>query len=277
MLAVCQFKPRRGARNANLTALTALATRALEGGARLLVLPEMCATGYRFPNPEAIRPMAEAPRGATFRTFAPLAKQHRAHIVVGFVEDFEGRLFTAAMVSGPDGRLEALYRKRLLYIDDHTWANPGDLPYPVFKTPYGTATVGICMDINDPRFLTHIRRTRPDLVCFPTNWVDEGTDPQPYWVQQLRGWGGTLVAADRWGEEDGVVFAGRSAVIRGGAVLASAPAVGDGWWGIKPGAPEDERAVVTAPLQAPSMAVPDAQGPQVPDSPAGRAEGLPTE
>lgn len=232
MLAVCQFKPRRGARNANLAALTKLAATALEGGARLLVLPEMAATGYRFPNPEAIRPMAELPRGPTFRAFSPLAKQFRAHIVVGFVEDFEGRLFNAALVLNPEGRIEALYRKRLLYIDDHTWANPGDLPYPVFRTPYGTATVGICMDINDPRFLTHLRRVRPDLLCFPTNWVDEGTDPQGYWIHQLRavGWGGTLLAADRWGEEDGVGFCGRSAIIRRGEVLVGAEAEGDGTW-----------------------------------------------
>lgn len=232
MIAVVQFKPRRGARNANLAALTKLATEALEAGARLLVLPEMAATGYRFPNPEAIRPMAETPRGPTFRAFAPLAKQYKAHIVVGFVEDHEGRLFNAALVITPEGRIEALYRKRLLYIDDHTWANPGDLPYPSFRTPYGTATVGICMDINDPRFLTHLRRSRPELLCFPTNWVDEGADVHAYWAGQLRnvGWGGTLIAADRWGEEDGIGFAGRSAIVKRGEILVAAEAEGDGWW-----------------------------------------------
>lgn len=231
MFAVVQFKPRRGARNANLNALVGLATRALEGGAKLLVLPEMASTGYRFPNPEVIRPMAEAPRGPTFKAFAPLAKAHKAHVVVGFVEDFEGRLFNSALVIGPDGKIEALYRKRLLYIDDHTWASPGDLPYPVFKTPFGTATVGICMDVNDPRFITHVRRSRPDIVCFPCNWVDEGTDPRAYWANQLRGWPGTLIAADRWGEEDGVGFAGRSTVMRAGENLVDCPAEGDGWWG----------------------------------------------
>jgi predicted amidohydrolase len=232
MLAVVQYKPRRGARNANLTGLAALTAQALQGGAKVVVLPEMAATGYRFPNPEAIRPMSEPPRGPTFRVFSPLARQYRAHLVVGFVEDHEGRLFNSALVIGPDGRIDSLYRKRLLYIDDHTWASPGDLPYPVFQTPYGTATVGICMDINDPRFITHLRRTRPDLLCFPTNWVDEGTDPQRYWAQQLRGWAGTLAAADRWGEEDGVGFAGRSVVMRGGDALVSGPAEGDGWWAV---------------------------------------------
>ncbi|MES2640016.1 MAG: carbon-nitrogen hydrolase family protein [Myxococcota bacterium] len=264
MYAVVQYKPRRGARNSNLAGLATLAAQALQGGAKVLVLPEMAATGYRFPNPEAIRPMSEAPRGPTFRTFAPLARQYKAHVVVGFVEDHEGRLFNSALVINAEGRLEALYRKRLLYIDDHTWASPGDLPYPQFTTPYGTATVGICMDINDPRFITHIRRTRPDIVCFPTNWVDEGIDIQKYWATQLRGWNGTLVAADRWGEEDGVGFAGRSAVMRRGETIVSGPAEGDGWWAApfvkEPAAaavPKKEVAVVAAtPEEAPAPTPP---------------------
>lgn len=243
MFAVVQFKPRRGARNANLAALVTHTTRALEAGAKLVVLPEMAATGYRFPNPEVIRPMAEVPRGPTWKTFGPLAKAHKAQIVVGFVEDCEGRLFNSALVIGADGRPEALYRKRLLYIDDHTWASPGDLPYPQFGTPFGSATVGICMDINDPRFITHLRRTRPDIVCFPTNWVDEGTDPRTYWANQLRGWSGTLLAADRWGEEDGVGFCGRSTVMRGGENLVDAPAEGDGFW------------IAPAPVPAPAAKV----------------------
>ncbi len=234
MLAVVQFKPRRGARNANLVKLVELATQALAGGAKLLVLPEMCATGYRFPNPEVVRPMSEAPRGPTFKAFQPLAKQYGATIVVGFVEDFEGKLYNAALVISPEGRVEALYRKRLLYIDDHTWANPGDMPYPLFRTRYGMATVGICMDINDPRFLTHLRRTKPDIVCFPTNWVDQGESPHPYWISQLKGWNGYLVAADRYGEEDGVRFCGRSCVLKAGEVLVSGPPEGDGWWGFQP-------------------------------------------
>jgi hypothetical protein len=70
--------------------------------------------------------------------------------------------------------------------------------------------------------------------------VDEGTDIQKYWANQLRGWNGTLVAADRWGEEDGVGFAGRSCVMRRGETVVTGPAEGDGWWCapfIKPPAP----------------------------------------
>lgn len=128
MIAVVQFKPRRGARNANLDKLAALARSAMEQGAKMVVLPEMAATGYRFPNPEAIRPMSEAPRGPTFRAFVNLCKEFGAYVAVGLVEDFEGRLYNAAIVITPEGKIEAHYRKRLLYIDDHTWRTPVTCP-----------------------------------------------------------------------------------------------------------------------------------------------------
>lgn len=230
MLAVLQFNPRRGARTANLNKLVPLVEQALRAGARMVVLPEMAATGYRFPNPERVRPLAEVPRGATFKLLSPMAKEHGAWIVCGFVEDNDGRLFNSAMVINPDGKLETVYRKRLLYIDDHTWASAGDLPYPTFQTPWGLATVGICMDLNDPRFVTHVKRVKADLVCFPTNWIDEGEDPRGYWTSQLAGWNGVLLAANRWGEEDDVGFCGRSTVLRGGIILAEGPSEGDGFW-----------------------------------------------
>jgi N-carbamoylputrescine amidase len=246
MIAVLQYRPRRGARNANLNQIVPLVVNALKGGTKFLVLPEMVATGYRFPNAEVVRPMAESPRGATFKVLSPLAKEYRATIVCGYVEDSEGRLFNSAMVINPEGKLEANYRKRLLYIDDNTWASAGDLPYPVFQTPWGTATVGICMDLNDPRFLTHVRRCKADVVCLPMNWIDEGIDPRSYWALQLRGWNGIFVGANRYGSEDDVTFCGRSTILRAGVILAEGPPEGDGWWGWTPEAkpPAVEPAVV---------------------------------
>jgi predicted amidohydrolase len=238
MVAVVQFNPVRGRKDENLAALVRLTESALSAGARLVVLPEMAAVGYRFPDAAAVRPFAEPAAGPTLRAFAPLAMKYWAQIVVGFVEDAGqsgtvgqaagGTLFNSAMVIGPDGRLAAVYRKRLLYDDDFRWAAPGDTPYPLFDTPYGRATVGICMDINDDRFVEFLHRAKPAVVCFPTNWIDEGRDDiHDYWAYRLAGRRGLFLAADRWGEEDGVRFWGRSAILRDGRVVTSAPAAGD--------------------------------------------------
>jgi len=82
-------------------------------------------------------------------------------------------------------------------------------------------------------------RARPQLVCFPTNWVDEGRDDiHRYWANQLRGWDGWLLAADRWGEEDGIGFWGRSAILKAGEVRVEAGPEGDCWRGTPVESPE---------------------------------------
>ena len=237
MLAVVQFNPARGQRTANLAALAAITADALAAGAKVVVLPEMAATGYRFPDALSIRPMADPVQGETFDAFAALARDHRAHVIVGFVEKFAGHLFNAAIAIGPAGELAAHYRKRLLYEDDIPWAKRGDLPYPNFQTPYGSATIGICMDINGPKFCRHVIESRPTLLCFPTNWIDQNLDYiHHYWAWRLKGWKGWLLAANRWGSEDGVGFWGRSAILRDGATRIVAPPRGDGWRGLDPSA-----------------------------------------
>ena len=230
MLGLIQFNPVRGDVAANLRSLKSLSQKALGEGATLLVMPEMAATGYRFATPDLVIPLAEPVIGRTFDAFAILAEQYRVHIVAGFVESSDDKLFNSAFAISPDGKLAAHYRKRLLYTDDTTWATPGDLPYPEFTTPFGKATIGICMDINGTEFPNHVRKTKPDVICFPTNWIDQDLDYiHQYWAWKLKGYAGYLLAANRWGNEDGVGFWGRSAILHAGKIIRSAPATGDGY------------------------------------------------
>jgi len=235
MMAVVQFRPVRGEVAANLQKLVALAENALRAGAKLVVLPEMAAVGYRFSGRDEVRAIAESLDGRTSRAFSELSARHAAWIVVGLAEAAGSTLYNSAIALGPDGRLTAHFRKRLLFIDDLRWAVAGDLPYPAFPTPWGVATIGICMDLNDPRFTAAIVRRRFEIVCFPTNWIDEQYPRiHEYWLSRLGKWRGTLLAANRWGEEDGVGFYGRSAILRAGRVEAAAPPSGDGWIAVEP-------------------------------------------
>ncbi len=231
MLAVVQFGPNRGERTQNLRRLAELTSAACAAGARLVVLPEMAASGYRFPSADAIRPLCEPAHGETLATLAPIARDFGAFLVAGFAERApDERLFNSALVVSPAGELLATYRKRLLFDDDETWATPGDTPFPRFHTPYGTALVAICMDINGWELPRAARLAPPDVICFPTNWVDEGrTDIHDYWNWRMPTFDGIFLAADRTGAEDGVGFYGRSAILVAGRPVVSAPATGDGW------------------------------------------------
>jgi predicted amidohydrolase len=225
-VAAVQYKAVKGDKRASLARLAALADEA-GGGAHLLVLPEMAATGYVFANREAIEPHAEHSEGETFQVLRKIARERRCWIVSGFAERDNDRLYNSAHIIAPSGDLHACYRKTLLYDTDKTWALPGDSGYVRVETPVGAFTVGICMDLNDDRFIHWCRAADVRAIAFPTNWLDQGANVWPYWAWRLEGVPAALVAANTYGPEEELRFIGESAVIQGRRLLASAPPSGD--------------------------------------------------
>jgi predicted amidohydrolase len=220
-----QYKPRKGAPADALRELAALASKV--GKADLIVLPEMCSTGYVFRSPEQIRPFAEAPDGPTFQALSPVAKAQRCWLVAGFVEDAGDRLFNSALILDPAGERRFVYRKTLLYDADVPWATPGDSGYPRFETDGGAFTAGICMDLNDDRFVAHCASAGVRAVAMPTNWLEEGEQVWPYWAWRMLPVNAALVAANTYGPEEDIAFCGSSAILDRNVVLAAAPPSGN--------------------------------------------------
>ena len=227
-LAAVQFQPPKGQPDAARDALSALIDEAGRSGADLVVCPEMATTGYVWPSAAAIRPHAEPERGPTFQRLSPLARQHRAWVVCGFAEAADdGRLYNSALVIDPWGELARCYRKVLLYSADTTWAAPGTQRMTC-ETRFGRLAPAICMDLNDDDLIRFLHRSAAEVLAFCTNWVDEGVDVHPYWRLRLTRWPGWAVAANCWGEDEGVRFSGRSAILApGGAVAVTAARTGD--------------------------------------------------
>lgn len=225
-VAAIQSKAIKGDKAASLRRLTALARDAAIG-ADLLVLPEMAATGYVFDSPADIEPHLESPEGETFAALAPVARENGCWIVSGFAEHAGDRFFNSAHVIDPSGKLHACYRKTLLYDNDKTWATPGDSGYLRIETRAGAFTVGICMDLNDDRFVDWCRDADVRAIAFPTNWLDQGENVWPYWVWRLAGVRSALVAANTYGAEGTLRFVGTSAILAGPRLLAAAPKEGD--------------------------------------------------
>lgn len=226
-VAAVQYRPPKGDPDRARRELVERVGQALQQGARLVVCPEMATSGYVWRDADEIAPFAEPADGPTRAALAPLAQAHGAWVVCGFPERSpEGALYNSALVMGPEGRF-ANYRKVLLFDEDKSWAQAGERRLLV-QTEHGVMAPGICMDINDDGFTAMLREHQPPLCAFCTSWVDEGLDILPYWRWRLLGWQGVFVAADCWGEDRGVRFYGRSAILGpGGQVLAMAPATGD--------------------------------------------------
>ena len=226
-LAAVQYRPPKGQPDLARQGLAALIREAGEGGADLIVCPEMATTGYVWHSPGDLDPHAEPARGPTFQLLSELAKEVHAWIVCGFAERAGDQLYNSALVVDPWGDLIRCYRKVLLYSADLPWATPG-VERMTCETRFGRMAPAICMDINDDGLIHFLRRSRSDVLAFCTNWVDEGADVHPYWRWRLAGWSGWLVAANTWGDDEGTSFSGASAIIApSGAAVATAPRVGD--------------------------------------------------
>jgi hypothetical protein len=73
-------------------------------GARLIVLPELCNSGYVFASRHEAFTLAEpVPNGPTTEAWLEAARRHGAVIVAGICERAGDALYNSAAILGPDG------------------------------------------------------------------------------------------------------------------------------------------------------------------------------
>lgn len=211
----------------NLAALTNLVRQAAAQGAKLIVLPEMCATGYYFESMEQAAKMAESVvNGQTVGLLENLAKELDCYLVAGLPELDGERLYNSAVLIGPDG-LIGRHRKMHHYVPDSTWAKTGDEPVKVFDTPIGNIGIQICMDLSYPEGPRLSRLMGAQVLCSPMNW-NESSIPSDIWLTRAKENGMYVIASNRHGNEKGFDFCGGSGIIDPeGRVVACQPH-GDG-------------------------------------------------
>ncbi|WP_331769712.1 nitrilase family protein (plasmid) [Embleya sp. NBC_00888] len=172
-IAVVQCDARVGVdqREENVERGLALAGRAADDGATLIVLPELCATGYAFATrAEAYAHAEEVPAGETVRRWEAFARDRAVHLVGGLAERDGVRLYSSAVLVGPDGYI-GHYRKTHLWNTEKLWFTPGDRGLPVFETTLGRVGLLICWDIWFPETSRLLALQGADVICSVNNWV----------------------------------------------------------------------------------------------------------
>ena len=243
VIAVAQLAITIGEPDANRKAAAAAVTEAAAAGARLVVLPELCDSGYVF-GAQAAEAQAEAGALAspaddseTLRQWHALAAEHRLTIVGGFCErGADGKLYnSAAVVDGSGTR--AVYRKAHLWDQEKLVFTPGDGPPPVVDTAVGRVGVMICYDVEFPEWVRLAAIKGADLIAAPVNWPyaarPAGERPaEVVKAQAAAATNGVFVAvADRCQDERGVswisgsLIAGPDGYPLAGPVLEDRPAV----------------------------------------------------
>jgi omega-amidase len=186
-----------------------VAGQARAAGAHLLVLPEMCTTGFTMDA----ETFAEPPDGESVRAFSALAADHGLWMVAGLSMRRKGRYLNSALAFAPDGSLVATYDKQRLfgYGRETEIYSAGAAPC-VIEVAGLTVALFICFDLRFPELF---REVGPDVDAFVliANWP---TDRQRHWEVLTRARAIEnqcyMIAVNRQGEGGGLVYAGGSVI-----------------------------------------------------------------
>jgi len=175
-VAACQLSLSVGETGRNRAAARDAISIAAGQGARVVVLPELAASGYVFSGAAEARSLAEPADGPTIGEWQRLAARHDLVIVGGFCElGTSGELLnSAAIIDG--GGTRAIYRKAHLWDAEQDVFTPGDREPPVVDTAYGRIGVMVCYDAEFPEWVRKPALAGADLLAVPTNWPAE---PRP--------------------------------------------------------------------------------------------------
>jgi len=210
-VASAQFKPSFGRKEKNIRLIRKLLEEGADQEADLLVLPELCNTGYVFRSKEEVRRLSEeVPSGGTTRALIQSAQELSLYVVAGLCEMSSKRYFNSAVLIGPEGFM-GKYRKAHLFNEEKLWFSKGDTPFEVYPVRSGRIGIMICFDWFFPEVTRILALKGAQIICHPSNLI------LPYCQQALLGAAVQnrvfIVTANRIGTERGVRFTGMSQIV----------------------------------------------------------------
>jgi 5-aminopentanamidase len=228
-IACCQFAPDVEDPEASARAAREAIRAAVDGGAQIVVLPELANSGYVFRSAAEARAAAVPADGPLLEEWSQEAGRGDALVVGGFCQLApDGRVFNSSALVDGTGVL-AVYRKLHLWDDESRWFEPGEEPAPVVDTRFGRIGLAVCYDLEFPELTRGLALAGAQLLALPANWPHDDTPPDGRPVVH------TLAAAtaylnrvfvavcDRCGNERGCEFEGASAIASPDGALVAGP------------------------------------------------------
>ena len=218
-IACCQFAPDVTDPAHNASRTLGVIAAAVAGRADIVVLPELCNSGYVFASCREVRAAAVTSDGDLLAGWVRAAASGDAVVIGGFCERAtDGKVYnSSALVSG-DGVL-AVYRKLHLWGQEAQWFSAGAAAPPVVDTPHGRIGLAVCYDLEFPELSRGLALDGAQLIALPANWPRKTSSPfAPHSV--LTSLAGVVAylsrifvaVCDRCGTERGLEFEGGSVI-----------------------------------------------------------------
>jgi predicted amidohydrolase len=195
--------------------------------ADIIVLPELCLTGYLFSSRAELARFAEpVPDGPTCSLLLNFCTRQNINLILGIAERSGSRIFNSAILVTTSGTVHT-YRKIHLFTEEKDIFDQGNLPFPVFTL--GQVRVGmlVCFDYFFPESSRTLALRGAQLICHPANLVldyaqsmtiTRAQENRIFWVLANR------IGSERLGNKE-MKFTGRSQIVApDGNVLVRASA-----------------------------------------------------
>ena len=177
----------------------------------ILVLPELCNSGYNFTSFEEAWETSEEIENSIFINYLlSKCKQFNLYIVSGFNERDNKNLYNSAILIGPEGYI-GKYRKLHLFMNEKDYFKPGNIGLPVFDI--GLCKIGmlVCFDWIFPEVWRIVALKGAEIICHPSNLVLPGLAQKAVPIHALTNRIYTITA-NRIGTEGNLSFTGLSTI-----------------------------------------------------------------
>jgi N-carbamoylputrescine amidase len=227
-----------GPMEANLAVIEQQIRAAAAAGAQVILPPELFAGPY-FCKQEAEEhfamayPLHDHP---VLQAMQPLARELEVAIAVSLFERTGSVYYNTVVMVDADGAVLGHYRKSHIPdgpgYEEKYYFRQGDSGFKVWATRFGRIGVGICWDQWFPECARAMTLMGADVLFYPTAIGSEPAEPdldtRPMWRRVMQGHAVAnvipIVAANRYGDEDGQRFYGSSFITDAyGAIIADAP------------------------------------------------------
>lgn len=220
IVACCQIAVQIGDSAGNRSRARAAIIEAADGGARVIVLPELVNTGYVFSSFSELQSAAEPPDGPTITEWMELARQLNVIIVGGYAEQgLDGNVYNSAAIVDQSGVLTS-YRKTHLWDREKVGLfTPGFDKPSVVDTAVGRIGLLVCYDLEFPEWVRSVAEAGALLLCAPVNWplYPRPTGERPGEIFRVQAAASSnrifIAVADRAGVERGQEWLGGSVIV----------------------------------------------------------------
>jgi predicted amidohydrolase len=139
--------------------------------ADLIVLPELCTSGYMFSSRTELADFAEkVPEGLTCQVLARVSRERNMSIVFGIAESGPAGTSNSAVLVTPSGGVH-VYRKTHLFMDEKNLFERGENAFVAFDAPGCRVGLLICFDYFFPEPARRLALDGALVVCHPANLV----------------------------------------------------------------------------------------------------------